>query len=75
MQLIINMNVDNEAFGETEADRDTEVALMLAKVAERIAFGWADDGLHQNILDTNGNMVGTYVFCKSAKIELERAYV
>ena len=70
MQFLININVDNEAF----EDRNEEVASILRNVWKRVVAGEADQGLHQNILDRNGNVVGTFVYVASAKIQSERAY-
>lgn len=74
MQFVINMNVDNAAFGESVSDRNIEVAFILRKISDRVAFGLADGGLHQNILDINGNVIGTYVYVASVTMETERAY-
>lgn len=61
MRLTLTINMDNAAFGETDADRAYELASILSRLCDRFS---AYDGLAMTegqeyvLADTNGNRVG-----------------
>src|SRR4051812_23104084 len=53
----LTIDTDNAAFGDSDHERRSELALMLRNVAARVERG-ADAA---NILDDNGNNVGRFI--------------
>lgn len=59
MRLTITIAMDNAAFGETEAERSSEVARILDGFAEDLRGGFpAVPGASLPLRDVNGNHVG-----------------
>lgn len=58
-QFKLHINTGNDAFGDTKASQDLEIARILRQVANRIERG---DPCHmyRDILDLNGNIVGKF---------------
>lgn len=56
---MFQMRFDTENAAFEEGGRESETARILRKVADRIERGEAT-GLFQNVLDSNGNPVGTF---------------
>jgi hypothetical protein len=58
MKLKIEINMDNEAFGEDAESRAEEVKTILRRLASAVAY----DGVHMAaripLYDSNGNKVG-----------------
>lgn len=48
---------ENDAFA---GDAPAEIARILRDVADRVERGAADTGMHRNVHDANGNVVGTF---------------
>ena len=57
MEFSVKFNCDNAAFDEDNCM--SEIADILRNVASKIESE-APTGLHQNIRDSNGNVVGTF---------------
>lgn len=58
MKITIEMNCDNAAFGDTDAEQADQAAWILDRVVKNIR----DFEIHTRILhDSNGNRVGTLI--------------
>lgn len=62
MELIINITLDNDAFGETEGQKAYETARILRDFANKLES--TEDFSGQNLRDINGNKVGKVSFEK-----------
>lgn len=60
MKFKLEIACDNAAFGDTEFDRETEVARILQTAVNRLENGSASSTLV--LMDINGNKVGTAEF-------------
>lgn len=54
------MAVNSAAFGETDTDRDMEVARILRRIADKLENGDSCIESYQTVFDANGNDVGRY---------------
>lgn len=63
-KFTLSITCDNAAFDDD--DGRAEIARILRDIARRVELGEADNGLHQNARDMNGNPVGTFVLKDSA---------
>ena len=62
MKFTLSFSTDNDAFYD---DENGEIARILRDLADRIDRGDIAF-LHRNILDGNGNIIGTYVLKEAA---------
>lgn len=53
----LKLDLDNDAFAERA---EPEIERIFRRVIERLETGDYLDGKHMNILDINGNTVGTF---------------
>lgn len=58
MELVIRIQCDNAAFGETAFERSAEISDILGQASRKIIAGYAGGVLR----DGNGNMVGSFEF-------------
>jgi len=68
MQFVLNINVDNAAFGETTGERDSEVADILRDLAAKIFMGHLDHGFYETVRDRNGNDIGRAAFKDAVQV-------
>lgn len=60
MKFTLEIECDNEAFGETNEDRCEEIARILRRVAERLQTNVYGAGAVRGVVDANGNTVGDW---------------
>lgn len=66
MRFKLNIDCDNDAFGESSADREMEVARILRALATRLeAAGFGDHAYL--VRDVNGNTVGAARFLRDGE--------
>jgi hypothetical protein len=59
MRLTINLDMDNAAFFDN--DPNDEVRSCLARIAYKLdTLPFDEEGISQNVLDSNGNVTGTW---------------
>ena len=58
MKFVLEIDCDNETFGEDETSRNVEVSYILENIGKRVE----DGSVFGNVRDTNGNTVGRYRF-------------
>lgn len=59
MVCVIQFNMDNAAFGETAEEKAAEMNRILNKLAGKFESVDLKKGEHFNIMDFNGNSVGS----------------
>lgn len=57
MHFSLNLECSNAAFGETERERNAEIARILRALADRLCNSSIDPG---SLSDANGNTVGNW---------------
>ena len=69
MQFVLNISVDNPAFGGDNAKRNEAVAAIVRKLANKIANGRFEDDRLDDVRDTNGDHLGVAGFCELVSLK------
>ena len=71
MQYVVNINVDNAAFGEDKQERDTMVATILRDLAHTVEGNYFADGFYLTVHDINGNDIGRAGFKDAVEVRAQ----